>query len=197
MSQLLHPRHISNRRLYKCAPKDANKDFQIQNELYRQKVCEGNWKRLIRKHLMNTRAEVGGGQREESSRNSCLQFCTHPLLPVPHSGLSFQSLQPREHLGRSSPCLSSQQHLGPFFCPGHNLVPSLPEDFSNEGQSHTLAFKSILNISWADFPSIDPLDSSLITRPQFEAPSTWSLQTQQFSWLCVSCSLHLELYWPP
>ena len=50
-------------------------------------------------------------------------------------------------------------------------------------------------LSW--FPTIEPLGSWNITRPQFEVPSTWSPKTREFSWLCGSCSLHLELCCPP
>lgn len=90
MSQLLHPRHISNRRLHKCAPKDANKDFHSQNELCRHKVREGNRKRPIRKHLMNTIA--GSGRR--TKRRKQKEFLFAILHPSPSSGSSLWSFFP-------------------------------------------------------------------------------------------------------
>ena len=85
------------------------------------KLHKGNWKRLIKKQFINTLAGHGRRTKGRKQKREFLFTILHPSPSSSSSPWSFFSVSERwEHLGRISPCFSSQQHLCPFFWPGHN-----------------------------------------------------------------------------
>lgn len=84
-----------------------------------EKLHKGNWKRNIRKHLMNTTAEIG---KTTKGRNQKKEFFFYNSVSTPFfQFLSyhfyFQPLQPWEPLGGTFPCFSSPPTFLPILLP--------------------------------------------------------------------------------
>lgn len=189
--------HIPNRRLYKSAPEDTNKDFHSiinYTDKNQYKLHEGIWKRPIRKQLMMTIA--GTGRRTKGRKQKEFLFTIpHPppssssslwsLLPVStatrapgqdFSVLQFPTISGPILLFRAQPSALSAWRLLKLSTKPHSGIQKHPEYILSWFSHHWSPWILEHNLStiWSSFYVV-PADSGILLALWKLLPPSWAV----------------------